>query len=42
LLDDQKVTRASDETYAASEYLTSRDAVNTLTEKGCDSTLCGL
>jgi capsular polysaccharide transport system permease protein len=32
LLDDQKVTRASDETYAVSEYLTSRDAVNTLTE----------
>src|ERR1700761_2700078 len=31
LLDDQKVTRASDETYAASEYLTSRDAVDTLT-----------
>ena len=31
LLDDQKVTRASDETYAVSEYLTSRDAVNTLT-----------
>jgi capsular polysaccharide transport system permease protein len=32
LLDDQKVTRASDETYAVSEYLTSRDAVKTLTE----------
>ena len=32
LLDDQKVTRASDETYAVSEYLISRDAVDTLTE----------
>jgi capsular polysaccharide transport system permease protein len=30
LLSDQKVTRASDETYAVSEYLTSRDAVDTL------------
>ena len=30
LLTDQKVTRASDETYAASEYLTSRDVVDTL------------
>ena len=30
LLTDQKVTRASDETYAATEYLTSRDAVDTL------------
>ncbi len=30
LLTDQKVTRASDETYAVSEYLTSRDAVDTL------------
>ena len=31
LLTDQKVTRASDETYAATEYLTSRDSVDTLT-----------
>ncbi len=30
LLTDQKVTRASDETYAVSEYLTSRDAVDAL------------
>jgi capsular polysaccharide transport system permease protein len=30
LLTDQKVTRASDETYAVSEYLTSRDAVDKL------------
>ena len=30
LLTDQKVTRASDETYAVSAYLTSRDAVDTL------------
>lgn len=30
LLSDQKVTRASDETYAVTEYLTSRDAVDTL------------
>jgi capsular polysaccharide transport system permease protein len=30
LLQDQKVTRASDETYAVSEYLASRDAVDTL------------
>jgi capsular polysaccharide transport system permease protein len=33
LFSDQKVTRASDETYAVSEYLTSRDAVDTLTER---------
>lgn len=31
LLTDQKVTRASDETYAVSAYITSRDAVDTLT-----------
>jgi capsular polysaccharide transport system permease protein len=30
LLTDQKVTRASDETYAVSEYMTSRDAVDVL------------
>src|SRR5436305_13300526 len=30
LFTDQKVTRASDETYAVSEYLTSRDAVDAL------------
>ena len=30
LLTDQKVTRASDETYAVSSYMTSRDAVDTL------------
>ena len=30
LLTDQKVTRASDETYAVSAYMTSRDAVDTL------------
>ena len=30
LLTDQKVTRASDETYAVTAYLTSRDAVDTL------------
>ena len=30
LFTDQKVTRASDETYAVTEYLTSRDAVDTL------------
>jgi capsular polysaccharide transport system permease protein len=30
LFTDSKVTRASDETYAVSEYLTSRDAVDTL------------
>ncbi len=33
LLTDQKVTRASDETYAVSEYLTSRDAVDALVRK---------
>ena len=32
LLSDQKVTRASDETYAVTEYLTSRDAVDTLVQ----------
>ena len=30
LINDQKVTRASDETYAVSEYLVSRDAMETL------------
>lgn len=33
LLTDQKVTRASDETYAASAYLTSRDAVDALVKQ---------
>ncbi len=33
LLTDQKVTRASDETYAVSEYLTSRDAVDALAKQ---------
>ncbi len=33
LFTDQKVTRASDETYAVTEYLTSRDAVDTLTDR---------
>ena len=33
LLTDQKVTRASDETYAVSEYLMSRDAVDSLSER---------
>ena len=33
LLNDQKVTRASDETFAAAEYLTSRDAADTLTAR---------